>query len=282
MSRLVLLWNKIKSFVAYVKLGVDIQKTKDECIIELENALKLSKDSEERLKLISEKLAEEIRHQNDEWEKVRVLELEKNFWDTKWKKSPITYKGKDYDNDVRNYCYSKSYIIEPVVWALVKKEDEELKKVRKLLTWASTHITYVSDQNNKGRSEYWQDAEETISSLKGDCEDGSILFYSMLRIAGIPDYKVKLCAGLAEDAFNKGNIVGHCYLLYLYKDDWCTIDWCYYPNESLERLGVKSHRFAERYKEIWFTWNESWSWSGKDVDLTGRIKNTNSNSRRMK
>lgn len=47
-------------------------------------------------------------------------------------------------------------------------------------TWMRHHITYISDQKQFNKKEYWQTAEEVFKNRKGDCEDFSVLAKEVL------------------------------------------------------------------------------------------------------
>jgi hypothetical protein len=42
-------------------------------------------------------------------------------------------------------------------------------------------IEYVSDMEQYGHLEYWASPEETLSSMKGDCEDKALLFMRLVH-----------------------------------------------------------------------------------------------------
>ena len=248
---MVSLWTRVverlKSLITYSKLGITIDTTKNEELLKTQELLRVRDATIDSQWKTLQKMSEELKVRLDEEKERTSLLIEKDYWDNKWKKSPITYKGKDYDMDVRNYCYSKSCIIEPIVWAIIKKDDKEEEKVRKLLFWSVKNITYDSDSNTKKRTEYWSDAEEVAQTLRDDCEGGAMLLYCMLRIAGVPEWRVKLCAGWAKDPFNKGEKVGHCYLIYLNGDEWYTLDWCFVDRR---RTRVQTTQGRKRFSEL--------------------------------
>ena len=84
-----------------------------------------------------------------------------------------------------------------------------------------------------------------------NCEDGSILMANLLLMAGIPYWKLRLNAG----DINGG---GHCYVTYFSEifKDWYILDWCYWPEESINDFGKKSfNQRNDKYWGIWFSWN---------------------------
>lgn len=98
------------------------------------------------------------------------------------------------------------------------------------------------------------------------CEDGGILLASLMRCAGIPSYRVKLCAGWVKT--DKGQ-EGHAYVIYLADDDeWYVLDWCYWPNESVKNfLKLKHNKQTSKYKEIWWTANDEFTWAQTNTEV---------------
>lgn len=96
-------------------------------------------------------------------------------------------------------------------------------------------LTYLSDNVNPyhAASDYWQTAQETMTTQRGDCEDGAILIYLLARLCGISSNQLMLWAGSVIDPASPGKTAGHCCLLYRpanYPLNWCFMDWCYWSN----------------------------------------------------
>jgi len=180
-----------------------------------------------------------------------------DMWNNKWPMAPIIYKAQGtYLMDVRNLVFNRSYVLEKTSKYLIGTDDEKalaaLKKVKLILT-------YVSDDSNYNVAEFWQDPEITIQSCKGDCEDGAILLASLMRCAGIPAYRVKICAGWVKTTDGRG---GHAYVIYLADDgNWYPLDWCYYGNESIKNFLKVPHKDNTNYQDIWWTFNDEYSWA---------------------
>lgn len=120
------------------------------------------------------------------------------------------------------------------------------------LMYIIQNFKYVSD----GVKDSWKLANKSMQDKSGDCEDGSILLYSVLRKAGIPSHRLRLNAGLV---YYNGSKTGHAYITYYSdKKGWVILDWCYYPNESLYLR--KSWKTAKKYFSVWFSWNEEFVW----------------------
>ena len=87
-----------------------------------------------------------------------------------------------------------------------------------------------------------------------NCEDGAILTKSLTLCAGVPDWKVKVVAGMVEGG-------GHAYCTYVRDDNTqCIMDWCYWPiNLPVnERISMEEE---PSYHEIWFSFNNEFSYA---------------------
>jgi predicted transglutaminase-like cysteine proteinase len=127
------------------------------------------------------------------------------------------------------------------------------------------NIKYKSDDKNYKLAEFWQHPEVTLQKGTGDCEDGALLLISLMRCAGIPAYRCKLCAGWVKTRTGRG---GHAYVIYLANDDnWYTLDWCYWPGDSVKNFRQESHEKNKKYQQIWWTVNDEFSWAQKSVEL---------------
>lgn len=54
-------------------------------------------------------------------------------------------------------------------------------------------ITWVSDRETHGESEYWQTPEETVTTKRGDCEDKALVARDLLESIGF--YKIRVIVG---------------------------------------------------------------------------------------
>lgn len=183
------------------------------------------------------------------------------FWNDKWAKNKVTYTAQGFKADVRNLIFTKSHILDNYAKEIsngLSSNDEivikTLKEVKKLLN-------YKGDLETKKKTEFWQSPDETFQSKTGDCEDGALLLISLLRIIGIPAYRIKLCAGYVK------NGDGHAYAIYLADDDnWYTLDWCYFGNESINNFKKKPHKDNTNYGKIWWTANDKYTWAQNNTD----------------
>ena len=66
--------------------------------------------------------------------------------------------------------------------------------------------------------------------------------------------------------------------MYLLADDgnWRILDWCYLQDSKLpikKKPLAKDGGQRKAYKEVWFTFNDKFSWNQKSLQLNGRISN---------
>ena len=93
-----------------------------------------------------------------------------------------------------------------------------------VLKYVYQNIGYQSDVLSWNMEEYWQTADETVRSGKGDCEDGAILTYVLCRLKGVPANRLMIFAGDVEGG-------GHCWLGYrpsFAPLNFAFLDWCFW------------------------------------------------------
>ena len=111
------------------------------------------------------------------------------------------------------------------------------------------NVRYKTDQELYGATEHWPFAYETLHLRQGDCDGGAILMANIMLKSGVPEWRIRLCAGSVKGG-------GHAWVTYLRESDdkWVILDWCYWPQDSLSGLLWKD---AENYFRIWFSWNNT-------------------------
>ena len=212
----------------------------------------------------------EIFNNKHKEEKEEPMELQgADYWDNKWPKNQVTYKARGrYSMDVRNLIPNRSYILDPVVAGNANKNangDNYDEMAISLLNFVVSHLTYESDDAVYNQPEFWQHPEVTLAMRKGDCEDGALLLGSLMRVAGIPAYRVKLCAGWVKDGNGRG---GHAYIIYLADDnEWYTLDWCYWADASKFNFKKNPHKKNADYQEIWWTANDEYTWAQSTTEI---------------
>ena len=194
------------------------------------------------------------------------------------------------DSDKRKAVILSDWIREQVKnpsAALKRIADEEIGtttdydfQVKLVLDYVKNNLRYVGDNTQWKTPEVWTPANDTATSLLGDCEDGSTLAYVLCRLKGVPANRLLIWAGnvaVSETA----PTAGHCALFYKplnYPFNFVSLDWCYYPNDKLVtdrnvfqfydksieewKQGVDGlSKVESKYKSSWFLFNENVSYS---------------------
>jgi len=176
-------------------------------------------------------------------------------WNNKWRKECVIYNAQyGRPRDPRTFIFDRSWVLNDVVNKnnLRGKNDDDT--IYRILMFIMKNLKYTGDKETKGQVEYWQNPEDTVTLMRGDCEDGAILIKSLSLIAGIPDYKLRIAAGDVKGG-------GHAYVLYLRDDDTqVVLDWCYWPNKL--KINERKPFSAEgNYYDVWFSFNKGYTWS---------------------
>jgi len=192
-----------------------------------------------------------------------------DYWDAKWPKNQVLYSARgQYKMDIRNLILTRSYLLDRVVLINANKDGTGTnydEMALNLFRFVKSSITYDTDDNMYAQPEFWQHPEITHQMRKGDCEDGALLLASLLRVAGIPAYRVKVCAGWVK---SKKGTEGHAYVIYLADDNkWYTLDWCYWPDASDFNFKKNSHETNSDYQDIWWTANDENTWAQTQVTV---------------
>jgi len=238
-------------------LGEQLEAEKvlnDELIADSEECDKIIEDLEiECLDLesdlsITKKLLEEA------MAKVKAGENElEEYWNTKIQSVNLKYNARGKPMDVRKFLTERN---DKVISFKTGTYDQ---RATKCLDWVAKNITYTRDKDMHNRSEFWQYANETMLTRKGDCEDGAILIANMMLASGIPYWRVRPNAGDVKGG-------GHCYVTYLREKDnvWYMMDWCYWYYSSKDFK--KTWQDAKNYFGIWFSWNTKYIFAKATLD----------------
>jgi len=215
------------------------------------------------------------------------------YWNKKWEEAPIIYtgralRGKSYekqiDADVKIFIKKNDAILHHVISQLELYKDTANETAWVIQTFVCNFLKYTEDDVTVDCPEYWLFPFESIQSEVGDCEDGAILIASLLVNAGIPAWRVKVCAAqvMADPIFapadEEGELGGHAYCIYLAdrpesdrKLEWVILDWCYLqdPDIPIEEKPLARDGGQEgAYRNIWFTFNNEKSWSQTAFEVT--------------
>jgi len=164
------------------------------------------------------------------------------------------------DSKYRVYSRLDSFLLEQVKDPTQELQDlaNSLKKkttdttVINILKWVYNNIKYETDNINYGYSEKWAKAEEVLKRKKDDCDGINSLIYVLARLAGIPSY-------LLYNAIGDTPVGGHYWLIYLspINGKLYTIDGTYYPNFKSIKQRIPFIISENRYKKIWYLFNEN-------------------------
>jgi hypothetical protein len=109
---------------------------------------------------------------------------------------------------MERYITPNDPVVQELLKDIIQREAVAFNDFERLRDWVSSYISYTSDQDVHGVSEYWQLPMETIELRTGDCEDFAILLCSLLRAYGVPSDQVYVAVGFGEDQAH-----GHAYLV---------------------------------------------------------------------
>ncbi|MHA1986310.1 MAG: DUF4332 domain-containing protein [Promethearchaeota archaeon] len=222
------------------------------------------------------------------------------YWNNKWKTAPIIYTGralrgesykKQIDVDVKAFIKENDAILWHVITQAKLRKDTPNETALAIQNFVCNFLKYKYDDETVDCPEFWLFPFEAIQSEIGDCEDGAILIASLLINAGIPNWRVKVCAAqvFADPVFAPSDteLGGHAYCIYLAdreeserKLEWVILDWCYLqdPEVSIEEKPLARNGGQEgAYREVWFTFNDENSWAQSSFEVReGRISKNRS------
>jgi predicted flap endonuclease-1-like 5' DNA nuclease len=217
------------------------------------------------------------------------------YWNRKWKTAPIIYTGralrgesykKQIDADVKAFIKENDAILWHVIKQAGLRKDTPNETALAIQNFVCNFLKYKYDDETVDCPEFWLFPFESIQSEIGDCEDGAILIAALLINAGIPNWRVKVCAAqvFADPVFAPSDteLGGHAYCIYLAdrekserKLEWVILDWCYLqdPEVPIEEKPLARNGGQEgAYREVWFTFNDENSWAQSSFEVReGRI-----------
>ncbi|MFW9867458.1 MAG: DUF4332 domain-containing protein [Candidatus Thorarchaeota archaeon] len=217
------------------------------------------------------------------------------YWNNKWEKAPIIYTGralrgehykKEIDIDVKVFIKQNDEILHHVISQLGLRKDTANNTALACQRFVCDFLKYKYDDLTAEVPEFWLFPFESIQSEIGDCEDGAILIASLMINAGIPSWRVKVCAAqVMSDPVvvpSEEELGGHAYAIYLADRpdsernlEWVILDWCYLQDPEVDIGDKPLARDGGQegaYKSIWFTFNDEHSWAQSGFEVKeGRI-----------
>jgi hypothetical protein len=101
---------------------------------------------------------------------IKVVSLRERTWRSKFQVQPVIYRAQNnLPRDVRTFLFDKSCILEQCIIDYKLKGVDDTDTTYKVLMWVIDHLKYTGDDTLHKQIEFWQDPEETIATLKGDC-----------------------------------------------------------------------------------------------------------------
>jgi len=203
-----------------------------------------------------------------------------DFWNNKHPKEPIVYAGRALRRsktripiDVRHMVWKDDCQLKDIIKNNCLESDNNDFTALDCQTWVVNNIKYVGDEKSAAIAEYWKFPNETIATHKGDCEDGAILMASLMLNAGIPNWRVRVAAGMVKPRPTAPE-GGHAYVTYCRETDnqWVILDWCYYEDSYLAVPLKPLASSVVTYKDVWFSFNNQYSWSHKKFEIIESIK----------
>ena len=220
-----------------------------------------------------------------------------DYWNSKWDTAPIIYTGralrgesynKQIDVDVKAFIKKNDAILWHVLTQLELRKDTPNDTALAIQNFVCNFLKYKYDEIASECPEFWLFPFEAIQSEIGDCEDGAILIASLLINAGVPSWRVKVCAAqvMADPVFapSDSELGGHAYCIYLAdrpvserKLEWVILDWCYLQDPEVSIVDKPLARDGgteSAYRSIWFTFNDEQSYAQSSFEIKeGRISN---------
>ena len=213
-----------------------------------------------------------------------------DYWNSKWATAPIIYTGralrgesynKQIDVDVKAFIKKNDAILWHVLTQLELRKETPNDTALAVQNFVCNFLKYKYDDIASECPEFWLFPFEAIQSEIGDCEDGAILIASLLINAGVPSWRVKVCAAqvMADPVFAPSDeeLGGHAYCIYLAdrpeserKLEWVILDWCYLqdPEVSIEDKPLARNGGTEgAYRSIWFTFNDDQSYAQSSFEV---------------
>jgi Transglutaminase-like superfamily len=205
----------------------------------------------------------------------------KNYWDNKYPKNPVIYKGRcipqkvegqiiltNLEIDVKTMFNSNDSVVKDLIIQNNLTGATNDEKMFNIQNWVCKNLKYIGDDVSAGVVEYWQFPFETIKLGTGDCEDGALLIAALAVNMDVPSFRLRVIGGFVQPAPTAPQ-GGHGYVAYLRESDnqWVAIDWCYLQDSdtTVDLKPILKNNTV--YKDMWFTFNNEYSWSQKELEF---------------
>lgn len=147
-----------------------------------------------------------------------------------------------YPNDILRTLAAK-------ITAGLHTDDE---KVAAIQEWVVRNIEYKTDEEQYGYEELWTPPIMTLSTRKGDCEDGAFLIMGLALNADVNPDRLRFYGGYVNAGPGAAE-GGHGWIAYRRKSDeeWVVADYSYYPD--LRPMEMRAPMKEDmKYVEQWF------------------------------
>jgi hypothetical protein len=207
-----------------------------------------------------------------------------DYWNNKWQQAPITYSGRALRSrserivcDVKCFITPNDALLAEIIHEYRLQQETFNATAHAIQKLVIRFLGYSGDEESSQCPEFWQFPFESLQSGVGDCEDGAILMASLMIQAGIPTYRVKVSAGYVQESPTAPQ-GGHAYCIYLAdrgsdEQDWVVMDWCYFQDPHLapeEKPLARAGGYNGCYQDIWFTFNNEYSWNQESLEIEAR------------
>lgn len=215
----------------------------------------------EELNRLTEDESEEAKTLNSTYPKTTLVYEKRYILDEYGKKAYLKL-------NVQEYVSTRGHLLEVAVALIHRLYSPKTEKQFVAAAWSwikadapGLNAAYRSDDYfGTIWNDFWQFAHETLTLLKGDCEDLAILWASLCRVARIPAHRIHVKLG----TYNKG---GHAWGEYYNPE---TKKWVLIEATSSHSYGDDLRTPSSMYV-AYFAFNDKNTWKIKDGITFGKL-----------